>query len=119
MVGLAGSGLARPGLALAGLVAYLLLQLHIALKAHATGVFKIAFGGVGGTELRILVAVLNTVIFLVPGRDVAPGISLVDAALIGALALMGLALLRDAVATALALDRAERGRADPADCGGA
>jgi len=119
MVGLAGSGLVRPGLALAGLVAYLLMQLHIALKAHATGVFKIAFGGVGGTELRILVAVLNTVIFFAPGRSVAPGLSLVDVALAAGLALMVLMLLRDAVGTALALDRAERGRpAVPADRAG-
>ena len=43
-------GLWRWLIALALLIAYLLLQIHIALKAHTTRVFQIAFGGVGGTE---------------------------------------------------------------------
>ncbi len=54
--GLAASGLSSPSSALALLIAYLLLQIHIALKAHATSVFQIAFGGIGGTEARILLA---------------------------------------------------------------
>jgi phosphatidylglycerophosphate synthase len=65
--GLAVSGLASPFAALALLVAYLLLQIHIALKAHTTGVFQIAFAGVGGTEARILLASANLGLLIWPG----------------------------------------------------
>jgi len=58
--GLALSGLLSPYAALALLVAYLLLQIHIALKAHTTRVFQIAFFGIGGTEARILLGIMNT-----------------------------------------------------------
>ena len=108
MAGLAGSGLVRPGLALAGLAAYLLLQLHIALKAHATGVFQIAFAGIGGTELRILVILLNTAALVWRPIVLAPGLGLLEVALGTALALLTVTLLLDAVATARSLDRAER-----------
>jgi phosphatidylglycerophosphate synthase len=109
MAGLAGSGLVQPALALAGLVAYLLMQLHIALKAHATGVFQIAFARIGGTELRILVILLNTTALVWREVAVTLGTSLFDAALGAALAVLTVTLVRDAFATARALDRDERG----------
>jgi phosphatidylglycerophosphate synthase len=59
LTGLALSGLAHPASALALLVAYLLLSVEIALAAHATGLFRIARGPVGGTELRMLLALAN------------------------------------------------------------
>jgi hypothetical protein len=108
MAGLAASGLVRPGLAVAGLVGYLLMQLHIALKAHATGVFQIAFGRIGGTELRILVVVLNTIALARHPSVVPSGLGLFDAAVGTAVGLLTVTLLRDAFATARSLDRAER-----------
>jgi phosphatidylglycerophosphate synthase len=108
MAGLAASGLVRPGLALAGLVAYLLLQVHIALKAHATGVFQIAFGRIGGTELRMLVILLNTIAFARLPGVASSGLGLFDAAVGTAVGLLTVTLLRDAFATARRLDRAER-----------
>lgn len=101
--GLASSGLVEPFAALALLIAYLLLQIHIALKAHTTRVFQIAFGGIGGTEARILVGVVNLALMLWP-------------ALVSALtpmvwvAVLGLVLLvtADGIATGRALDREER-----------
>lgn len=107
--GLAASGLLRPSLGAAALVAYLLLQLHIALKAHATGVFQIAFGGLGGTELRILVGAVNLLLWSL----LAAGRSLPTSAIEGAfgLGLAGLVaiLARDVFVTARDLDRQERG----------
>ena len=67
LAGLAGSGLAAPFATLALLTAYLLLQIHIALKAHTVRVFQIAFFGIGGTEARILIGTLNCVLFARPG----------------------------------------------------
>ncbi len=59
LTGLALSGLAHPATAMALLVAYLLLNVEIALAAHVTGVFRIARGPIGGTELRMLLAMAN------------------------------------------------------------
>jgi len=43
-------------LGLAFLAAYYLLVVEISLATHARGTFRISFGGVGPTELRILLA---------------------------------------------------------------
>ncbi len=53
VVGLSLSGLMSERLAAAFLVVYLLLNIHIYLATTATGRFKISFGLVGPTELRI------------------------------------------------------------------
>ena len=101
--GLASSGLVAPLAALALLIAYLLLQIHIALKAHTTGVFQIAFDGIGGTEARILVGGVNLGLMLWPGliSTLTPVVWL---------AVLGLVVLvvTDGIATGRALDREER-----------
>lgn len=101
--GLAWSGLVAPLAALALLIAYLLLQIHIALKAHTTGVFQIAFDGIGGTEARILVGGVNLGLMLWPGlvSTLTPVVWL---------AVLGLVVLvvADGIATGCALDREER-----------
>lgn len=101
--GLAFSGLVAPLAALALLIAYLLLQIHIALKAHTTGVFQIAFDGIGGTEARILVGGVNLGLMLWPGlvSTLTPVVWL---------AVLGLVVLvvADGIATGRALDREER-----------
>ena len=66
LVGLSLSGLAHPGVPVALLVAYLLLNVEIALAAHVTGVFRIARGPLGGTELRILLGLANLTAFFWP-----------------------------------------------------
>jgi archaetidylinositol phosphate synthase len=64
--GLALSGYMHPWVAAAVLVAYFLLSIHVYLATYALGVFKIAFGGLGGTELRLLLAAANVAVLLVP-----------------------------------------------------
>ena len=54
--GLAVSGLCSPWTAMALLVGYLLLCGESFLATHALGVFRLSFGGLGPTELRILLA---------------------------------------------------------------
>ena len=101
--GLASSGLVTPLAALSLLIAYLLLQIHIALKAHTMRVFQIAFGGIGGTEARILLGILNLGLFAWPALlpALTPMVWLAVAALIAL-------VVADGVATGRALDREER-----------
>jgi hypothetical protein len=60
--GLAISGLMSPFVALSLLVAYYLLSINIYLATYSLGVFKISYGPLGGTELRLLLAALNLVV---------------------------------------------------------
>ena len=101
--GLASSGLVSPFSGLALLIAYLLLQIHIALKAHTTRVFQIAFGGIGGTESRLLMALANSALLLWP----MPQASLTPVAWLVAALLVAL-VVKDGVKTGRALDLEER-----------
>jgi archaetidylinositol phosphate synthase len=103
LTGLAVSGLVSPFAALALLTTYLLLQIHIALKAHATSVFQIAFAGVGGTEARLILAGLNLLLLVQPSLAVfASPLAWLMAAI-----LTGLVVF-DGVRTGRKLDREER-----------
>jgi phosphatidylglycerophosphate synthase len=53
-IGLGVSGLMSPLLAAAVLAAYLLVAAEVYLATHAGGVFRMSWGGVGPTELRIV-----------------------------------------------------------------
>lgn len=101
--GLATSGITDARAPAALLLAYLLLQVHIALKAHATGVFQIAFAGVGGTEARLILMGVNTALVVLP--ELAPALPAFCGA--AALALFTLVVV-DGVRTGRSLDRAER-----------
>jgi archaetidylinositol phosphate synthase len=64
--GLALSGLMSPLVAAGFLVAYYLLAIETYLATYAIGRFKISWGPVGGTELRILLAVVNVFVLFRP-----------------------------------------------------
>ena len=66
LVGLAYSTLITPAVAIALLVVYFFLTINMGYATHALGVFKISFGAVGGTEMRILLAVVNLVVLRWP-----------------------------------------------------
>jgi phosphatidylglycerophosphate synthase len=75
LLGLAFSTLVTPAVAVALLVAYFFLTINMGYATHALGVFKISFGLVGGTEMRILLALVNLAVLRWPrvelaGRDV-------------------------------------------------
>jgi phosphatidylglycerophosphate synthase len=96
--GLALSGYMSAPVAVAVLVAYLMMSIHVYLATYTLGVFKIAHGGLGGTELRLLLAAGNLVILALP-RVTLAGVSVLIFDLVGALAAAGLvALLARAVA---------------------
>lgn len=64
--GLAVSGLMSPWIAMALLVCYLLLCAESFLATHALGVFRLAFGGFGPTELRLVLATGALVVLVKP-----------------------------------------------------
>jgi hypothetical protein len=70
------------------LVAYLLVSVEMFLATYTLARFRIAHGGIGGTELRIVLAVANVAVFLWPA-PLAFGWRLFD--VLGVLAAVGLA----------------------------
>ena len=59
--GLALSGLMSPAAAAVLLIAYYLMAIHVYLTTYTAGTFKISYGAIGGTELRILLAAANLI----------------------------------------------------------
>ncbi len=66
LVGLAASGLVTERVALALLVTYFLFSINMYLATCSLGVFKLSYGLFGGTELRILLAIVNLVVLGYP-----------------------------------------------------
>jgi hypothetical protein len=66
LLGLAYSSLITPAVAIALLVAYFFLTINMGYATHALGVFKISFGVFGGTEMRILLALVNLAVLRWP-----------------------------------------------------
>jgi len=61
--GIGLSGIARFDVAMVALCGWLLLMVQVYLKTHATGVFEMTSIKLGPTELRLIVIILNTVLF--------------------------------------------------------
>ena len=97
-LGLGWSGLMAPVIAAALLVAYLLVSIETYLATYTVGRFKLAHGGVGGTELRIGLAALNVAAWAWPAGF--HGVRVFDAA--GVAVALGLAavVVRSAIRNA-------------------
>jgi len=96
--GLILSGLVTPAVAATLLVTYYLFGINSYLATHVLGRFKLSFGPVGGTELRILLAAVNTVVYAMPsfhafGHDWL----LFDVLVIGATVALSITLLRSVI----------------------
>jgi phosphatidylglycerophosphate synthase len=109
LAGLAASGWITAWLALGLLVAYLLFLVHMGYAAHTTGRFTMSYGGLGGTELRIGLAIVNVIVLLRPTVSFG-NVTVLLLDVLGGLALVGMAsvLVRALWLTATALDRADR-----------
>lgn len=90
--GMALSSLMDPRVALGVLAAYHLVSIEVCLATYCLGTFRISVGGFGPTELRLLLALGNVVMFLRPdslafGRwppfDLAGVVAIVVMVLIG------------------------------------
>jgi phosphatidylglycerophosphate synthase len=62
LTGLAFSTYMSPSIAMAFLIAYFLMNIEIYLATYTVGVFKLSYGLMGPTELRVIVALGNLVL---------------------------------------------------------
>ena len=90
--GLAVSGLTTPIVGASLLVAYFLLSIQTYLATYAIGRFKISWAGLGGTELRIVLAALNLAVMSRPQVTLA-GRSFLVFDLVGATAAVALVVV--------------------------
>jgi phosphatidylglycerophosphate synthase len=102
ILGLAASGLMSPVVAVAVLVAYLLLSIEMFLATYTLARFKIAYGGLGGTELRIALAAVNVAVYAWPG-SLPFGLRLFDVAGVAAAVSLAGAFTVSAVGNAIRL----------------
>src|SRR5260221_8619818 len=66
VAGLGLSGHMAPGVAAGLLVAYLLFSVNLYLATHTLGRFKMSYGPVGGTELRLILVAANVALMAWP-----------------------------------------------------
>jgi archaetidylinositol phosphate synthase len=72
MGGLAVSGYVDWRIAMGLLVAFLLLSIESYLASYTLGIFRLSFAKFGPTEIRILLAIANTILFFLPSARI-PG----------------------------------------------
>jgi phosphatidylglycerophosphate synthase len=108
--GMALSGLMQPILAVLALVGYILLCAESFLATHTVGIFRLAFSGMGPTELRILLAVGALVAATRETTVLTIGawrMTLFDVGAVVAIVGMGVVFVLSACRNASALYRAE------------
>jgi phosphatidylglycerophosphate synthase len=66
MGGMALSGYVRPGIAIGMLIAFLMLSIEVYLATYTLGCFQLSYFRFGPTEIRILLAIGNLVVFWHP-----------------------------------------------------
>src|SRR5205823_7557458 len=87
-VGLGLSPYVQLGVALGVVIVYLALSINVYLEANVFGVFRLAYGRIGPTEVRIILIAANATLALaVPGR-------MVTAVATGTVGLLGICMLR-------------------------
>jgi hypothetical protein len=62
-IGVGLSPYARFDFVLLALVGYLLMSILVYIKAFVHGIFKISYFGFGPTEVRLFIALVNTIVF--------------------------------------------------------
>ena len=94
-IGAGLSALLNLYVAMAVLAMYLLLSISVYINAHLKGEFKLAYAGMGPTEFRLLMVVVNTLfVFVAPLREWNICLSLGHRTIrMGALDVVGLVIL--------------------------
>jgi archaetidylinositol phosphate synthase len=92
MAGLGASGYLDWRIAAAMLVAFLLLSIETYLASYTLGVFRLSFAKFGPTELRLLLALANLVLFFHPAARV-PGLACRMLDFGGAIAAIGMTVM--------------------------
>ena len=107
--GLALSGLMAPALAAAVLVPYLLFSVHLYLQTHVLGRFRMSYGRIGGTELRLILVLVNLALLAWPRVSfVGLEVRLLDVVGVVGGAALACALVGAVARTTLELYRLER-----------
>jgi phosphatidylglycerophosphate synthase len=65
-LGLAASGYIRPEIVMLGFAGYLMMTVQSLLRVQTTGLFHLATGGMGLTEVRCQLVVMNAAFYFVP-----------------------------------------------------
>jgi len=68
------------GIALGLVVAYLALSINVYLESTVFGVFRLAYGRIGPTEVRIILVLLNTAVLVYEATTATHSFSLTRAA---------------------------------------
>ena len=108
VTGMGASGLMAPSLAVAVLAAYFLVSAETYLATHTVGVFRMSFGGIGPTELRLLVAAGGFYVAAHPWIELAGfRLRLLDVSAVCAIAGLVLVFVASAIRNTRALYLAE------------
>jgi phosphatidylglycerophosphate synthase len=108
VVGLALSGYINTTVALAGLVAYSVLAINVYLATYTMGTFRLSLCKFSPTEMRILLAIGNLVVFFRPTtRVLGSEYLLYDVAGVVAIVLIAAITVSSAVRNTITLYRAE------------
>ena len=65
-IGIGLSPLMKLDIALLVLAAYLIISIYVYISAHLKGEFKLTYGKMGPTELRVIMVIVNTLWFFIP-----------------------------------------------------
>ena len=65
-IGIGLSPLMNLDIALLVLAAYLIISIYVYISAHLKGEFKLTYGKMGPTELRVIMVIVNTLWFFIP-----------------------------------------------------
>lgn len=66
IIGIGMSPFMQFDIAILCLVAYLLISVYVYISAHLKGEFKLTYGKMGPTELRVIMIIVNTLWFFIP-----------------------------------------------------
>jgi archaetidylinositol phosphate synthase len=66
VLGLALSGIFKSDLALLCLIAFLMMSILTLIRDKVVGEFRLAYGGIGLTELRVMLAIINAMVYFLP-----------------------------------------------------
>jgi len=76
LIGLGLSPYCRFDIACLALIGYFMMEILVIAATHSHGVFKISYGKIGPTELRVVIILTNTVVYFLgnPGIQTTKGI---------------------------------------------
>jgi phosphatidylglycerophosphate synthase len=72
IIGIGMSPFMRLDIAAFAMIGYLLMSVHVYVRTAVDGIFKISYGTIGPTEMRVIIMLVNTAILLAEGWFLTP-----------------------------------------------